>query len=83
MRPSSPLPRWLLPSHARRRGGACGRRRWRPRPSAEVTKAQAEGKCTEASIGEIKMPKYASWGDYERHLAGNVERYCTFHATEK
>jgi len=51
--------------------------------SAEVTKAQAEGKCTEASIGEIKMPKYASWGDYERHLAGNVERYCTFHATEK
>jgi hypothetical protein len=51
--------------------------------SAEMTKAQAEGKYTEASIGEIKMPKYASWGDYERYLAGNVARYCTYHATEK
>ena len=51
--------------------------------SAEVTKAQAEGKCTEASIDEIKMPKYASWGDYERYLAGDVERYCPYHATEK
>jgi hypothetical protein len=29
------------------------------------------------------MPKYASWGDYERYLAGNVVRYCTYHATEK
>ena len=51
--------------------------------SAEVKKAQAEGKCTQADIGGIKLPKYAAWGDYERYLAGNVERYCTYHATGK
>lgn len=45
--------------------------------SAEVKKAQAEGKCTEAGIREIKLPQYAAWGDYERGLAGNVQRYCT------
>jgi hypothetical protein len=51
--------------------------------SAETKKAQAEGKCTEAGIREIKLPQYAAWGDYERGLAGNVQRYCTYHATGK
>ncbi len=48
--------------------------------SAEVKKAQAEGKCTEAGIREVKLPKYATWQSYETFLAGNVERYCRFWA---
>jgi hypothetical protein len=50
--------------------------------SAEAKKALAEGKCTEAGTREIKLPKYASWTDYG-DLAGNVRRYCTYHATGK
>ncbi len=48
--------------------------------SAEVKKAQAEGKCTEAGIREVKLPRYATWQSYETFLAGNVERYCRFWA---
>ncbi len=48
--------------------------------SAEVKKAQAEGKCTEAGIREVKLPKYATWQSYETFLADNVERYCRFWA---
>jgi glyoxylase-like metal-dependent hydrolase (beta-lactamase superfamily II) len=51
--------------------------------SAEVKKAQADGKCTEAGIREVKLPKYAAWGEYENYLPGNVQRYCTYHATGK
>jgi glyoxylase-like metal-dependent hydrolase (beta-lactamase superfamily II) len=46
--------------------------------SAEVKKAADAGKCLDAAKNEIKLPKYASWGDYERYLPGNIERYCTF-----
>jgi glyoxylase-like metal-dependent hydrolase (beta-lactamase superfamily II) len=46
--------------------------------SAEVKKAADAGKCPDAAKNEIKLPKYASWGDYERYLPGNIERYCTF-----
>lgn len=48
--------------------------------STEVKKAQAEGKCTEAGIREVRLPKYATWQSYETFLAGNVERYCRFWA---
>jgi glyoxylase-like metal-dependent hydrolase (beta-lactamase superfamily II) len=44
--------------------------------SAEVKKAVAENKCYEPAMKEIKMPKYATWTNYEQWLAGNIERYC-------
>jgi hypothetical protein len=46
--------------------------------SAEVKKAADAGKCPDAAKAEIKLPKYASWANYERYLPGNIERYCTF-----
>jgi glyoxylase-like metal-dependent hydrolase (beta-lactamase superfamily II) len=46
--------------------------------SAEVKKAADAGKCPDAAKNEIKLPKYASWTNYERYLPGNIERYCTF-----
>jgi glyoxylase-like metal-dependent hydrolase (beta-lactamase superfamily II) len=51
--------------------------------SAEVKKAADAGKCPDAAKAEVKLAKYATWGDYERFLSGNVERYCTFHTTGK
>jgi glyoxylase-like metal-dependent hydrolase (beta-lactamase superfamily II) len=51
--------------------------------SAEVKKASDAGKCPDAAKTEVKMPKYASWLNYEAFLAGNIERYCTFHTTGK
>jgi glyoxylase-like metal-dependent hydrolase (beta-lactamase superfamily II) len=47
--------------------------------SAEVKKAADAGKCPEPAKSEIKLPKYAAWANYDRYLAGNIERYCTFH----
>jgi len=47
--------------------------------SAEVKKAADAGKCPDAAKNEIKLPKYASWANYDRYLPGNIERYCTFH----
>jgi glyoxylase-like metal-dependent hydrolase (beta-lactamase superfamily II) len=44
--------------------------------SAEVKKAVAEGKCYETAMKEIKLPKYATWTNYEQWLSGNIERYC-------
>jgi hypothetical protein len=51
--------------------------------SAEVKKASDAGKCPDAAKAEVKMPKYATWLNYEAFLAGNIERYCTFHTTGK
>ena len=51
--------------------------------SAEVKKAADAGKCPDAAKSEIKLPKYASWGNYDRYLAGNIERYCTYWTTGK
>jgi glyoxylase-like metal-dependent hydrolase (beta-lactamase superfamily II) len=44
--------------------------------STEVKKAVSENKCYETAMREIKMPKYATWTNYEQYLAGNIERYC-------
>jgi glyoxylase-like metal-dependent hydrolase (beta-lactamase superfamily II) len=44
--------------------------------AAEVKKAAAEGKCTDAAMKEIKLPKYEKWGNYANFLPGNIERYC-------
>jgi glyoxylase-like metal-dependent hydrolase (beta-lactamase superfamily II) len=46
--------------------------------SAEAKTAATAGKCPDAAKNEIKMPKYASWTNYDRYLPGNIERYCTF-----
>ena len=44
--------------------------------SVEVKKVADEGKCYDAAMKEVKLPKYESWGNYGNWLAGNVERYC-------
>lgn len=44
--------------------------------SAAVKKAALEGKCIDAAMTEIKLPKYEKWSGYERTLPMNIERYC-------
>lgn len=44
--------------------------------SAAVKKAAPEGKCIDAAMAEIKLPKYEKWANYERALPQNIERYC-------
>jgi glyoxylase-like metal-dependent hydrolase (beta-lactamase superfamily II) len=44
--------------------------------SAEVKKAADAGKCIDAAMREIKLPKYESWANYGQFLPMNVERYC-------
>jgi glyoxylase-like metal-dependent hydrolase (beta-lactamase superfamily II) len=44
--------------------------------SAEVKKAADAGKCIDGAMREVKLPKYETLGDYDRYLAGNVERFC-------
>jgi hypothetical protein len=33
----------------------------------------------EAAKTEVMMSKYTAWLNYEAFLAGNIERYCTYH----
>jgi glyoxylase-like metal-dependent hydrolase (beta-lactamase superfamily II) len=47
--------------------------------SAEVKKAADAGKCYDAAMKEVKLPKYESWANYANWLPGNVERYCLFY----
>lgn len=44
--------------------------------SAEVKKAADAGKCWDAAMREIKLPKYESWANYAQGLPANIERYC-------
>lgn len=44
--------------------------------AAEVKKAADAGKCYDAAMKEVKLPKYESWTNYAAWLPGNVERYC-------
>jgi len=44
--------------------------------SAEVKKAANEGKCWDAAMKEVKLPKYEKWANYETGLPANVERFC-------
>src|SRR5262249_53559493 len=40
---------------------------------SEATKqAAAEGKCFDAAMKEVKLPKYEKWACYEQYLPGNV-----------
>ena len=46
---------------------------------SDAVKAAAEqGKCWDAAMKEIKLPKYEKWGGYEQYLPGNIERFCSY-----
>jgi hypothetical protein len=42
-----------------------------------VQKAAREGKCWDAVEKEMKLPKYASWPNYENGLPFVLRRYCS------
>src|SRR5882757_7108125 len=44
--------------------------------SAEMKKLGQEGKCWEPAEKEFKLPKYASWPNYESALPFIARRYC-------
>jgi glyoxylase-like metal-dependent hydrolase (beta-lactamase superfamily II) len=44
--------------------------------SAEMRKLAQEGKCWDAAEKEFKLPKYASWPNYENGLPFIARRYC-------
>jgi glyoxylase-like metal-dependent hydrolase (beta-lactamase superfamily II) len=46
--------------------------------SAAVKKEADAGKCIDAAIKEVKLPKYEKWANYENGLGPNVERFCYF-----
>ena len=48
--------------------------------SAEVHKAADAGKCWDAAMKEIKLPKYEALANYATYLPGNIERYCSYWA---
>ena len=43
-----------------------------------VKAAAAAGKCWDAAMAEVKLPKYEKWGGYERFLPMNVEKFCNY-----
>jgi len=47
--------------------------------SADVKQAASEGKCYDAAMKEIKLPKYESWPNYNNFLPMNIERYCDYY----
>jgi glyoxylase-like metal-dependent hydrolase (beta-lactamase superfamily II) len=44
--------------------------------SAEMKKLAQEGKCWDTAEKEFKLPKYASWPNYENGLPFIARRYC-------
>jgi len=46
--------------------------------SAAVKVAAEQGKCFDAAMKEVTLPKYEKWGNYQAFLPGNVERFCEF-----
>jgi glyoxylase-like metal-dependent hydrolase (beta-lactamase superfamily II) len=46
--------------------------------SDAVRTAASQGKCFDAAMKEVKLPKYEKWGNYERFLPGNIERFCEY-----
>ena len=46
---------------------------------SEVTRQAAdEGKCYDAAMRDIKLPKYEKYDGYAQYLPGNIERFCYF-----
>ena len=46
--------------------------------SDAVRAAANQGKCFDAAMKEIKLPKYEKWGNYDQYLPGNIERFCEY-----
>ena len=46
--------------------------------SDAVKQAAAQGKCWDAAMKEIKLPKYEKWANYDAYLPGNIERFCSY-----
>lgn len=46
--------------------------------SQAVREAAAQGKCWDAAIKEIKLPKYENLANYAIFLPMNVERFCSY-----
>jgi glyoxylase-like metal-dependent hydrolase (beta-lactamase superfamily II) len=46
--------------------------------SDAAKQAAEQGKCWDTAMKEVKLPKYEKWGNYEQHLPGNVERFCSY-----
>jgi len=46
--------------------------------SQAVREAAAQGKCWDAAMKEIKLPKYEKLGAYDAYLPMNVERFCSY-----
>ena len=46
--------------------------------SNAVKVAAAQGKCFDAAMQEVKLPKYEKWANYEKYLPGNIERFCEY-----
>jgi glyoxylase-like metal-dependent hydrolase (beta-lactamase superfamily II) len=47
--------------------------------SAAVKQAASQGKCYDAAMREIKLPKYESFPNYANFLPMNIERYCDYY----
>jgi glyoxylase-like metal-dependent hydrolase (beta-lactamase superfamily II) len=43
-----------------------------------VKAAAAAGKCWDAAMAEVKLPKYEKWGGYANFLPMNVEKFCNY-----
>jgi len=46
--------------------------------SEAVRVAASQGKCWDAAMAEVKLPKYEKWANYERFLPMNIEKFCNF-----
>jgi glyoxylase-like metal-dependent hydrolase (beta-lactamase superfamily II) len=46
--------------------------------SDAVRVAAGHGKCWDAAMAEVKLPKYEKWNNYERGLPQNIEKFCNF-----
>ena len=46
--------------------------------SAAAKEAASRGKCFDAAMKEIKLPKYEKWANYDLYLPGNIERFCEY-----
>jgi glyoxylase-like metal-dependent hydrolase (beta-lactamase superfamily II) len=43
-----------------------------------VRVAASQGKCWDAAMAELKLPKYEKWNNYERSLPMNIEKFCNY-----
>jgi glyoxylase-like metal-dependent hydrolase (beta-lactamase superfamily II) len=46
--------------------------------SDAVKQAADQGKCFDQAMKEVRLPRYETWGNYQQHFPGNVERFCEY-----